>query len=430
MTAKIFFLLSLIPVLWAGALMIVKDQYVGEPSGSVITFGSLDIFLILLLYLILYALIWLIYKGIFCKKTVTLSFFPTIHFNVTKVHFVFFAVLCFQLFALLYEGAGKDIVNPASPVSHSILYNISNIFHTDSFILIYYLFCRDGKKIYRLNILLYLIFRVMCGWTGDILTIAILELFCQEREKGYIYNIIRRIGIYKSMVIFFLGGALLYTIFYPLKFSIRYGVDYADLMGLIFSSSYSLDYWDAAEKLISRLSFFPTAVLGFQNADLIADLYQSTGIFLSETLSFFRPLIPSFIFDYKDSIYPIPALLASSEYSIYIPDMNSSTNAGFIAYNYILFQCDPIDYFCSLILSIVLAALFIGLLGSMIKGNNKCVNDVSILYLSWMLGILKSGSNEMLYAYKYLGILYMLVVLYFTGALVLRRKNKTYNGVI
>lgn len=130
------------------------------------------------------------------------------------------------------QKAGQIYLNKFSIVSNLVPLNIIIVYY-------YVLFRNNEKKIlsiFKFNLIIYFLYNLLTGWTGFILTFFTYELFFFLIRKKKIKHFFK----YYLFSYIFLGG-IVYSVMYPLKFYIRYGV-VLDKLNII----------EGLQKLISR----------------------------------------------------------------------------------------------------------------------------------------------------------------------------------
>jgi hypothetical protein len=180
-----------------------------------------------------------------------------------------------------------------------------------------------------MNILLWVAWQIVSGWSSVLLLVCFLELYFVLRNisSRYVVNCI--IVLFLPLILFS-SGALAYKFIYPLKNEIRGRLVHKDI-----------GYTDGAVLLAERLNNFNIAVAGFQRADAVESIYKSYNKPNKELLTIFRPIVPSSLMD-KNSI----ATLNNDILRAYKPDLTlkTSSDAGFFTYSF-LFSKSSFGYF-------------------------------------------------------------------------------------
>ncbi len=382
--------------------MILNGKYLGEAKG--ISYLSLDNFTIISwLFVILIGYIFMFgFYNITRKNKPRFSFMPrSIKINNKKAHrFIFILILAQLLFASI-TGVGKVGSNATS--SYSFIFSF---FRVESIFLFYYICCRENKRFYVLNCLLFYIYRLSLGWTGFIFQYAIIEFFLyfkrnpRRRRLSHI-----KLLLYPSVLL--LLGAKLYQYFYQLKFFIR-----------LNTWSFKLDYFDSLTALTNRFSFFPLSVSVFQNIESIKHLYNADNMFLKEIIAMFRPLMPGFIMPYKSFRAMNNIFKQAIHYDI---TPTTSSPVGIFSYLVALFYSDIIT---GIVWIILLISLFI-LISSVIKTLEEKSGNLDIVYFFLILDVYNVAALEQVFSYGYLTIFYITPFLYLLG--VLRNEKERRN---
>ncbi len=208
----------------------------------------------------------------------------TVFFHVNYKRFNWF-ITVFLIVMIIYALLTGDRKAASQNVNSSSIF--ASLFPVDGIFLYYFCICRKKYKTeVRFNSALLIIYKMILGFVGDIWIIFIFELyFMFGSQKVKLYKLIPIL-----VAAFVLGGAL-YSVLSPLKFAIRYGNS--------FKMSDRLGLYEGIKSLCERFSHMSTTLYSIKNFDSIAYSYNVQNIFLMEFKSFFRPLIPSFIFKNK-----------------------------------------------------------------------------------------------------------------------------------
>ncbi|ERJ97737.1 hypothetical protein HMPREF0860_0472 [Treponema socranskii subsp. socranskii VPI DR56BR1116 = ATCC 35536] len=180
----------------------------------------------------------------------------------------------------------------------------------------YYRYAENRNKKYYFIVFLFCFLQFIQGWTAFVFNFFLCELFIRCRDRKF------RFKTFFLIPLFFLGGGLLYTVMFPLKFWIRTG------------SLKWISLLDGFLRLSERMSFFSTSAVAVQNSEKIVSLYHRFNTEYAEAMSFFSPWVPSFILKTK-SLRLINNLVMLSAY----PDYGTDTSAGLgFCYPYILYK--------------------------------------------------------------------------------------------
>lgn len=244
--------------------------FVGDFFPWEITLPCYKIWLIFLLniglYLIFFKLLFLNFikpKRIFKKH---------IHFDTSLLKFIDWFFLFWIILRLLYVFIGGI---KAGFVKYPIWSFI--ILVSDTLFPFYYILNRaKAKFLYFLNISLYVISTIFQGWIGNLLLVAILELYIRKEKVHLIYLF--------SLPLVLLLGILFYQYVYPLKIAIRSGTNILDIKPISFEQS--------AYLLIGRLSMMGNLLAIIQYSQDILDILNTV---LPNYFTIFK-IIPFFIY--------------------------------------------------------------------------------------------------------------------------------------
>lgn len=376
-----------------GLITIINYKSLGEAEGLIIKLSRVDLALVLALNSITFYISY-----IFFIKTKNLRFSLgkklKTEINSHKVHMFFMMIVIVRIIFTIFTG--NSVVNRTETSTPFDF--IVNAVKVDSFFPIYYVVCRDtSKKSYWINIILYIFWQIICGWSGVILTVAFLEVYFRTRH-GNGGDIINKIAKYKYalLIIFFTVGSYMYSILFSIKNSIRYQ----------YSAS-KLSWLEGMEQLLMRISNYSTSVVGIQNHKSIALLYRSQGINNIELKSIFRTILPGFVMDKKfrtmgnelvHSMYKDIGMYTSTEYNPFIRCFN-------------LIEADFSEFIVLAIVCILLLIFSKVIIDSLDTGTH----DTDILYFLLILQIACGGSAESIFGYGYLGLIYFIPIMILFG---------------
>lgn len=371
--------------LFTGISMIITGKYVGELSYFDLGVDNLEVVFVLLLTVIGYFIVYLIYRIRKNKKKYLLGKKWTV--NVRKFNSVFFILVVSQIIFLLITDVGR--VGSSAQSGMSFILAILNV---DSIFGLYYFLCRDlEKKKYFLNIALYIALKLIQGWTGMLLSIALFELYFyyKKRKKINLLNLVKLIFISIGAISI---GAKIYQYAYAFKFYIR------------SNTMINLSYFEGFSNLVNRLSFFPMSIGAHQNEDLIKQLYLVNYAKFAELQSFFRPMLPRFIMPDKEF-----GVLNNIVIQSFFNDVTytTSSNFGFIMYTKTLFQINLIEGFLWLICTIFMCSIIRKLYNSLEQYNGQ----LDFLYFILLLNIYSVASLEQVFGYGYSRLIYIIPIL-------------------
>lgn len=399
---RIYRLLHIIPAIVLGTMMMVKGRTVGEEVIDIkLSFSGFEILLLLIIHVATIELttpLYMISKKINFNKNIKFVF-------TEKIHILFLTIIIIQIVVTLKTGNMGALVAGGIKETwdRSILTTILNAIKISAVFPLYYVLGRDNKskKIYWVNILLYVFWEVICGWTSIFLTVGILELYLRFRKKQNVF--FKYFAVISTTVIFGFG-TFLYRILWPIKNQIRYGFHFG-----------TPTFIETLEKLTSRFTNFPVSLIALQNNHVIADLYKTQGMWNAEIMVMFNTLLPGFIME--KNFRPLANIVKQSVYS----DLEIGTGTG---YNFFIKEINLLysDFLCFILWNITLVILIcftVWVLKAFDKGDNK----TNILIYMLCFKIMNGGDFEAVFGYGYLGLIYMFPLMYLVGAVKIRRIN-------
>ena len=398
MAEKLYLCINIIPLLIIASVTMITGKTYGEAIN--VHIHPFGIFLLLLLYLLAYGIVWQIYQ-----KTKTrlpgIKGFPKFEINRDRIHTFYFICLLISLIGLWLFNIGK--LGAEISTEYSFIFNLIKF---SEFFPIYYVIARDTKKrLYWINILLYCYIRFSQGWTGFVMTIAVYEIYFRMNKKGWIRMIMRKFRANIMAIGAIICGGYLYYFLYPLKYSIRYGVNIR---------LFRVTLWEGFMALVERLTNFPVYTSAWQNINEIVIHYREMGISFAEFRTIFFPLLPSFLM--QKNIRPMSNLVKKVMFSTLKAD--TGTAYGFWMYWYTLLRCDIADF----IVCLVMYILGFLLTCSILKAFNNEQNDIRILYFIFLVMIANGSSVESMIGYGYIASLYLIVIMILFGVVKVKVK--------
>lgn len=312
MAIKLYLLLMLLSNVIMGINIIVNGYY----SAGEVAFVFLTT---LTSYVIAYIIFYKINRKDYEKN-------KHILFEVNYRRLNFFAT-AFLLIMIIYSIRSGDGYAESGNLSSSSIF--ASLWTVDSFFPMYYCISR-GKypRWTMLNAGIYLVYKILLGWSGSVLMVAIFELHFRFKNK--------KICIWKAGLITaaaLIAGAFIYSYLYPLKYSIRYAMP--------FSLNDKLNFGDAIDKLMKRFSRIDITLFCNNNMEKIQYLYQSQKINFLEIKATFRGLIPSFIF--KNKYFSSLVSCVHNAQSGY-KGINITGSPSLLHYIVLLFYCDKTSF--------------------------------------------------------------------------------------
>ena len=117
--------------------------------------------------------------------------------NKKKMHIFMFVIFVAEIIFTLTTGNLRLFAESTSKLSF-----LFNLLRPSLFMPIYYIVGRDKKvPLYWINIIFYMFFQAICGWSGFFLQVFFLEFFCYMREKKKINKIIKGICKVNSLAV-------------------------------------------------------------------------------------------------------------------------------------------------------------------------------------------------------------------------------------
>ena len=376
--------------LYLGIMILKNQMYYGDFLYQPLKLNKEIVVLFILMNTLLFSGFYFLYKKIKIKLPLKRYSFSL---NINKLNIFFLVIIIIQILFYLKTGIGK-----VGTIKNNNFSFIFNLFNLDCFFLFYYIIARKKNFLYIFNTLLCITYYLMRGWTGIFLYIFIIEgsLFLNKRNLSNIYIIF-------IVPILVLGGKI-YQYLYILKFYIR--------RNMIFQ----VTFLDGINHLLERLSIISNSLMGFQNAELIKNLYLEQNLKYVEIISFFRPFTPSFLFDKNFKI--LNNLIISS---VFGNSDNNSYVIGFISYIYNLYNIGIKELVLWTIFFLVVFLLYIKLVMFFIKATEK--KELKILIYIYILELCNGGSLEM-NNYGWPKIYFLILIFLIFGIVKVYRKNK------
>ena len=405
MAEKIVIIIYCLCHIILAAFMIQSNGYLGEAkSMAVLEISKLGIVLNLFIITIGYIVLYYYYLKTKDKKT---KF--RIIIKKKRLHIFFSFLLGVSFLFFLLTGIGK-----AGTSSSSSLSFLFSIFSIKALFPFYYFLGREKKPIYVFNIVIFVLYRLLQGWSGFLFDIFIYELFLycsKHKDKIKFKNI--KIFFYSFLALLFSG--VIYQYIYGLKNYIRYEVSKINF----------LTFRQGLIEITNRLSFFTQATAALQNQEIIKSIYISySPMPLKEIIAFFRPIMPSFIMTNK--IFLSINAIAKQSMVMY-PIENTSLNIGIISYAISLFNADLMAG----IIWIILLFVSIKAIRIIIKSLEEYQGQLDILYFILLINVYNIGSLETVIASNYIPLLFMFPVLWFLKIFkIYRVKINNREGVI
>lgn len=379
MTERIYIRVIFVSYLFVSVGLILSGQY--SIANVLVT-----LFVTFLGYLLAYAIYKAMCKDTYHKNRIRLAI------NQNRFNYFMFFYLLIMIVYSLKTGDGK--AEGANLHSSSIF---ASLWVPDSIFGFYYFTCREEhKKFTLINAGVYLIYKVLLGWTGAILGLFLYELYFRLKDKK-----IDRIKILLLATFVLVVGGIAYSYISPLKYSIRYGIPY--------SSANRLPVLEGITKLASRLNRLETTLFVNDNISDIVSRYRAQGVELLEFKSAFRPIIPSFIF--KNKIF---SNIGSCIYNVKsggYNGINITDNCSILYYFRLLLKSDFTSFLLCILLTVI-CFWFFKYLANMIQTKPGQYNFLFFLFFIDLWSCCGSLENAIMSSYiKFVFFIPLLMIL-------------------
>ena len=390
MAEKIYLCIVATAYMLSASIIVINNEYSLEKVVST-----------LLMILMGYIVGYFVYKKM-CKNTYEKNRL-VLAIDKHKFNIFMFIYMIIMIIYALKTGDGK--AESQNLFSSSIF---ASLWVPDGIFSFYYFKCReDYKKQTLVNTILYLAYKMLLGWTGVILIVFLYELSYRLRNKKY--NLLKVAAISAASLI---GGGVLYKYLYPLKYMIRYaGTGFNGVVK-------NLTMLEGIKNLASRLNKLRTTLFVNKNIDAIVDRYVSQRIDLLEVKSAFRPIIPSELF--KNKVFSnIGSCIYNTEsgYS----GMNITDNCSILYYYRLLFKCDYLSFFISILLTVFIFWLF-KYMTNMIQDKPGQFDFLFFIFI--FTGWCVCGSLENLIMQTYIKFIFFIPLIMLTGVGKLRIRRR------
>jgi hypothetical protein len=388
--------LFIVTMLISVTAMLTSGRYFGELHFFELNVDTVTIIFITFINISLFVVVLLISQSKFFRL-IRISNRYSVFYRHSRLNCFMLLILMSQLIFLFYTGVGIAGNNNAHFLSP-----IFSILSPVTFFPIYYLIFRNTKgyvfRFFVLNVILFVIFRLSQGWTSFILQFFILELFYRFDSARFSFSLKKVCLLSITPLILLLIGGLVYQPIYKLKNEIR--GQPVDSITIVQSMGH----------LASRLSMLPISIGAYGNEDKVRELFLNTGPDYKEVVAIGRPILPSFIFTDKDF-----RSLNNNVLQSYYPSLtkDTSSNFGLFMYSYIIFTSDYNQFYMYLIL-LMLSTLFVVMFYNSLSVFKGQLAILSFLYL---FNIVNNASLEMIFAYSFLNLFYIIFIFIFTGCI-------------
>ncbi|WP_155108959.1 oligosaccharide repeat unit polymerase [Intestinirhabdus alba] len=332
-----FLLLYVLSAIISMVQTLTHKNYPGELEEFTRTISSFEVvsltFFNIISFISCYYIIW-----IFSKFRIKINKKIYVNFNERRINTLFFVLLLAQIIFLLATGVGKVTINP-DEIATSPYSPLFAFLKPEPFIYLFFLYFRTTKGfsykkniLFTINIILFIAFKILQGWTSFLLIMFFLEMYARFQRKDN-----NKLFLLLPIIIILLGGWV-YQYAFVLKNEIR------------GNNLPSISYYQGIEQLTSRLSMNPVSLGAYQNFDTVIDLYQKENRIFKESESLLRPILPGSLMD-KDF-----RILNNNVMASFYPDLNAYTSSDFgvIMYFSILIKSSLPDFILLSILTLIL----------------------------------------------------------------------------
>lgn len=390
-----------------GLMELISYKSLGEAPGADLYISRFDIMMLLVLQTVSLAMVYpifLISKDWRLKS----GKLPNYRFelNFKRIHFVTFVIIVAELIFSLKTG--NAILGRKVSSGFSFLFNLIKI---SAWMPIYYVCARETKKpLYWINVILYVVYQLMCGWSFQILQVIIFEayLYVKYKKNGkFIKTVIRFSGI--MTIVAFIAGSYLYSYAFSLKNSIRYGLELGSIPPLSFM--------EGAQQLLSRFTNFPITVVAAQNHAKIAALYSLQGKPFWELQAILSPLLPRFFMPIKE-YRPLGNIVKWALWED--QEIGNGTGYNFFVYWANILECNISCFVIGIVVFLVLTICSIKIIYAFDNGSK----DVEVLYFFFLFGLFSETSLATNFGYGYISLIYTIPILFLIGAIKIKRRQQ------
>lgn len=385
---KVYSIILVVSYMFSGAYLIMQKKYNIE-----------EILFIGIIVFMGYLYTWKMY--LFVRKDT---------YKRNKIRFVVnykklnWFMIVYMFIMIIYSIKTGDGAAESAKLNSSSIF--ASLWVPDAIFAFYYCMCRERyRRPARFVAILYTLYKILLGWSGVILLVAILELY-------YIFKN-RKIDILRTFfitVIAFIGGGTLYAFMHPLKYAIRYGT--------VYNFKDHLSILEGIANLANRIAHLEATLYVNSNLKKVIDIYKGQGVGLAEFKAIFRPLVPSRLMRSKifssigSCIYN-----AQSGYS----GINITNNTGILYYYRLLFECDLLSFwFCAFMF-----VLFVWMLKKMYNAFQTTPGQFNIIYF-WLFvqGYSICGTIENWIANSYIKIIFFIPLFLMLGIIKICKRSR------
>lgn len=396
---KIYIFIYIFSTLVVGIKTLVNYEPYGEAIGMTLKMSRFEIGMILIVQILTLASTY-VFFSITKKSRLSISSGKIkLLISDKKIHGFMFLILLLQIIFSLKTGNGRLGHETKSHIS-----SFMNMLNVKSFFPIYY-FCGKRKKLYWINLFMFCIYEIICGWSSFVFTLLFYELFIRLREdkNKYLKWFNSKTYIPLSTLFLLLGGRF-YSYLYRIKFYVREGYDAGHL-----------SFLGGLSRLISRFTNFPVSLVGIQEHRKIVELSRLQNGLLTEIMIVFRSLVPGRIWVGKADLRAFGNIVLQSLY----PTLESSTSTGYLCWVYWgnIFESSKVTFLFYFIALIIFTFISKKLIYSFETEPGK----MDFLYFELIFRIFDGSTMEGVFGYGYIGLLYILPIMFILGIVKVER---------
>jgi len=382
---------------WALTISFIRVVITGSYGGELCTFnvgfGQVELYGLYILNLMSFLFIYFAYK---LASSIHINAHVKFKINSKLLTHVIFVVCFLHILFVTMTGVGR--VGSGNKNDVSFLFNMLDPKYI--FPLFYVLVKSDGAyyaktkvKFYAV-VVSYCILKIVQGWSGYLLLIALLEAHFFFKNRQY-SKCNEAMIVMVAPLILMVAGGLIYKHAYEVKTYIR-------------GAQEEISYGEGVDKFVNRLTFFPNSLGAIERHSDISNLYTEQGVGFKEVKGIFRPVLPSLIVGDK-SYRSINNLSVQAFY----PDVTAVTGSdiGLLAYTLVLLNIDVGEWAVWFAITATLTFLykvFLDALGG---------KEFNILMFLLFLKVGYTASLEFVFGYGYLGLLYWIVFSLLSGVM-------------
>lgn len=388
MTERIYLVLYSFTATIVGLIILYKNEYVGELRGIKTNLMPIEIIVFIVIHIFLYISVYYFYKYTKDKKIKIHN--VKLNINISKLNIFFFFLIVADLIFLISTGVGRLFSNASHPLSP-----VFAIFDATFFFPIYYFLVRENKykKLFIFNVILFVLYKILQGWSAILFLIAFYELYMYFKYKDIRYSIIKIILLPIALIII---GSYFYKYVFEIKMEMR------------GQPGIQLNYLGSLDELTNRLTNIHMSLGSYEKIDEIRHFYLRENIFLKESQGFFKPILPRLLMENKDF-----RSLNNNVKQPFYDDFSADTSAdiGIIMYTAILFYSDPMQA----INYIIFTLLLLFLMKTMLDLLEQQRGQFDFIYFILLFSLVYTASLEHVFARGIFGTLYILPLLFMLG---------------